>query len=385
MFQRIVKPSETHSFFLFGPRGSGKSTLLQSYFQQENCLRIDLLLDSTESRYSKNPDLLLSDVTAKNYDWVIIDEVQKIPKLLDIVHKCMVEKKIRFALTGSSARRLKRYGSNLLAGRAFLYYLFPLTSSELKSDFQLLEALQWGTLPQIFSYQNTAEKKMFLRSYVQTYLKEEVLQEQLIRNIHGFRDFLEIAAQMNGKSLNFSKIGRECGLDSKTVKEYFQILEDTLIGFWLPAFHSSVRKSQTFQPKFYFHDLGVVHALEGSLDSPPVPGTSSFGQYFEAFFVNEVFRLNTYFQMDFKLSYYQTSHGGEIDLVLSKGRKKILVEIKSTTQVDHQEVLHFERLAQAFHPCEKYYISQDPVSSKISEVHCLHYQEFLKSFFSPSS
>ncbi len=366
---------------MFGPRGSGKSTLMRDLFIGQNILYIDLLTDVDESRYSRNPDLLYTDAIAKKYDWVVIDEVQKLPKLLDIVHKAIEEKKIRFALTGSSARKLKRDGSNLLAGRAFVYNLFPFSCLELKDNFNLSDFLQWGSLPKIFSYDNKEDKKMFLNSYVRTYLKEEILIEQLVRNIDGFRDFLEIAAQMNGKELNFSKISRECGIDSKTVKEYFQILEDTLIGFWVPGFHQSVRKAQKFQPKFYFFDLGVLRSLDGSLDSPPVPGTSIYGQYFESFLINEIYRLNIYSQKNLKISHYQTTTGGEIDLVLSKGLKKYLIEIKSTKAIDAQEVHEFERLAKAFNSSEKYFISQDPKPSKIGDVRCLHYLDFLKEFF----
>lgn len=381
MFHSLIKPSLLNSFFLFGPRGSGKSTLLKQYFVTTNTLYIDLLEDRMESRYSRDPDLLISDIRAlPNCDWVIVDEIQKLPKLLDIAHKLIEEKKIKFILTGSSARKLKRGGANLLAGRAFLYHLYPLSVLELKDRFELTEALHWGMLPKIFSLDNSDRKK-FLTSYTKTYLKEEILQEQIVRNAEGFRNFLEIAAQMNGRVLNLSKIARECGIDAKTVKTFYSILEDTLIGFTLPAYHKSVRKSQSMQSKFFFFDLGVVRALEGSLDSPPVPRTAAYGQLFEQFMILEIFKLNDYFQKDFKLSHYRTSTGQEVDLILSKGGNAFAVEIKSTQQVDVTEAASFERISKGFGADRLYLVSQDPVRSKVGNVICIYWQDFLKEVF----
>ncbi len=382
MFRRLVRLSENHSFFLFGPRGSGKSTLIRDKYLTQNSFYIDLLQDSFESRYARNPDLLMSDVRSKSkVDWVIIDEVQKVPRLLDLVHKLISEKKIKFILTGSSARKLRRSGANLLAGRAFLYYLYPLTSAELGSKFDLKQVLSWGSLPQIYSYTDANDKAQFLKSYTNTYLKEEIMSEQLVRNVDGFRNFLEVAAQMNAKAINYSKIGREAGVEDKTVQTYYEILQDTLVGFLLPSFHRSVRKAQTMRSKFYFFDLGVVRALENSLDSPPVVGTSGYGVYFESFLINEIYRCNAYSQKDYKLSHYQTSTGQEIDLVLSKGKKTILIEIKSTSRIDPKEVQHFEMISEGFKGAEKFYLSLDPVASKIQGVNCLHWQDFLDSFF----
>ncbi|MFN8369111.1 MAG: AAA family ATPase [Bacteriovoracaceae bacterium] len=382
MFLRINNILKSHSFFLFGARGTGKSTFLKEHFKDKKILYIDLLEDRFERRYFKDPDLLFSDVVAekKNIDFVVLDEIQKIPKLLDIVHKLMVEEKVNFALTGSSARKLKRDGANLLAGRAFLYHLYPLTLFELKERFSLIEVLSYGSLPQLYSYEDHESKKSFLTSYVKTYLKEEIILEQIIRNVDGFRDFLEVAAQMNGRPLNFLKIAREIGIDAKTIKEYFQILEDTLVGFWLKGFHQSVRKSQKFTPKFYLFDVGVCRALEGSLDSPPIPGTAFFGHYFEHYIIAEIFRLNTYSGKDFKLSYYATN-AGEIDLILSKGMKKIIVEIKSEKKIDPTEVKNFKRMAEPFKNSPLYYVSQDPIKSTIEGVFCLHFRDFFQEIF----
>lgn len=381
MVKRHVKLSESNSFFLFGPRGSGKSTLVQERYLSKNTLLIDLLDEKMESRYWNDPDLLFHDVSRIQNGWVIIDEVQKIPKLLDIVHKSIETYKTKFILTGSSARKLRRGGANLLAGRAFLYYLFPLTSFELNAQFNINFILQWGSLPKIFQYESDQDRRDFLNSYSKTYLKEEILAEQVIRNIDGFRRFLQVAAQMNGKTLNFSKISRECGVDSKTVHSYFQILEDTLVGFWVPGFHKSVRKAQKIQPKFYFFDLGVQRSLEGTLESKPIAGTSAYGQYFEAFIINEIFRYNSYTQKDFRISHYQTSTGQEIDLILSKGMHDILIEIKSTQHIDRMEVEKFARISKGFKKCQRYFISQDKIISEIDGVTCMPWQKAIEHIF----
>lgn len=381
MFQRLSKLSKTNSFFLFGARGTGKSTLIADRFRGKNCLYLDLLEDRVESRYGGDPDLLLHDVAAGNYDWVVLDEIQKVPKLLDVVHQIIVQKKQKFVLTGSSARKLKRGGGNLLAGRAFLFHLFPLTARELGKVFDLQEVLTWGSLPNIFSHESAEDKKNYLRSYARTYLREEILVEQLVRNVNGFRGFLEVAAQMNGKSINFSKIARDSGVDSKTVTSFFQILEDTLLGFWLPGFHRSVRKAQKLQPKFFIFDLGIQRALEGSLDSAPVPGTSAYGYCFETWLITEIHRMNSYSEKDFRMSHYQTATGQEIDLILSRGTKDHLIEIKSTNNIDPVEVRHLALLAKAFKGASVFYLSQDKIPSLIDGVRCLHWQDFLEEFF----
>lgn len=381
MVRRYPKLSNSNSFFLFGPRGAGKSTLIKERYSSPNNLYIDLLDEKTESRYWNDPDLLFHDVARIKNAWVIIDEVQKIPKLLDLVHKSIETHKTKFILTGSSARKLKRGGANLLAGRAFLYYLYPLTYLELKKDFDLSFVLHWGSLPKIFQFDSFDERRDFLLSYTKTYLKEEIIAEQIIRNIDGFRSFLEVAAQMNGKTLNFLKIGRESGIDSKTVNSYFQILEDTLVGFWVPGYHRSIRKAQKIQPKFYFFDLGILRALEGTLESKPVPGTSMYGQYFESFVVNEIFRFNSYTQKDFRISHYQTSTGQEIDLILSKGLQDILIEIKSTKQIDRVEVEKFARISSGFKKATRYLLSQDEVITEIEGVKCMPWHKGIEEIF----
>jgi uncharacterized protein len=265
-----------------------------------------------------------------------------------------------------------------------MYNLFPLTLRELGSTFDLDTVLNYGSLPHLLELGHD-DKNEFLRAYSQSYLKEEILQEQIVRNGSAFRDFLEIAAQENGKCLNFTKIGRDLGVDYKTVQSYFEILEDTLVGFRLPAFHRSVRKSQKQQPKFYIFDLGIKRAMERSLESKLVPRTSAYGHAFEHLVVLETFRLNEYARTDYRFAHYQSSQGGEIDLVLTKGRQTFTIEIKSNARIDEIEVRKMSRIAEALQPTRKFFVSLDPTPSKIEDVECLPMTHFFDELFQPKS
>lgn len=389
MFRRLLKPLKTQSFFIFGARGVGKSTYLKTQFledltdaQKNKLVTYNLLEYQTFNRYFANPDLLAADIKSFKLkrSWIIIDEIQKIPQILDVVHRLIEDEQFKFILTGSSARKLKRGSANLLAGRAFDNKMHPLVYRELSDHFDLQTVLNWGSIPKIFSL-DLESRIEFLRSYTLTYLKEEILEELLIRNQFAFRGFLKVAAQENGKYLNFAKLSRDLRVDAKTVESYFQILEDTLVGFFLPAYHRSTRKSVGRQPKFYIFDLGVKKALEETLDVLVQPHTSSYGLAFEHFIICEVFRLNSYFRKDYSLFQYHTTAGGEIDLVLTKARKVIAVEIKSTSSIDLLEVAKLERTAEGIQATEIYYVSQDPVATKIGTVNCRNWKDFLIEFF----
>lgn len=363
---------------MFGARGVGKSTLLHQLLGS-SALTFDLLDDEVFDRLMRQPKIIEEICEGGKFEWIMIDEVQRLPKLLNTVHRMIEMKKQKFALTGSSARKLKRGSANLLAGRAFVNHLFPLTSLELGESFDLFKTLHWGSLPKILSLETHDEKKAYLRSYSLTYIKEEVQAEQIVRKLEPFREFLGVAAQMSGKILNFSSIGREVGVHVPTVQSYYQILEETYLGFMLPQFHRSIRKSQMEAPKFYFFDNGVAKSLEGSLDSAPSPGTSVFGELFEAFVIQEVYRLNQYYAKDFRLSFYRTKAGTEVDLILSKGRKLILVEIKSSEGIDEVNVRQFARLSKDFGPTARAYcISRDRLERTVEGVQCMPWQEFLK-------
>ncbi len=274
ILRTLKKPKE--SFILFGPRASGKSTWIKHNFSPETTFYLDLLEIKTFLDLQRHPENFEAEVLSlsKKIKWVVIDEFQKIPLLLNSVHRLIESTKLKFALTGSSARKLKRGSANLLAGRARSLKMYPLTSVEQGKLFDLNHSLNWGALPKVCSYRSGQDKIDYLQSYTHLYLKEEILQEQLTRKIEPFNYFLEVAAQADGKITNFSKIAKEVGVDTKTIISYFSILEETLMGFFLPAYHRSVRKRQKQSPKFYFFDLGVRRTLEGSLKNKLVPRTN---------------------------------------------------------------------------------------------------------------
>lgn len=386
MINRLAKPLLSKFFFLFGARGTGKTTWLHSHFFNQNTVFIDLLKASDAEQFLAHPERFeahLEEIRKReNIEWIVVDGIQKEPKLLDVVHHEIERKKrFKFALTGSSARKLKRGGANLLAGRAGWNIFSPFTHLELGKKFELSQALNWGTLPTILN-SSDAEKMDYLRTYVQVYLKEEILEEQLARNAPAFRRFLEVAAQMNTKILNYSKIAKDAGTESPTIRTYFDILEDTYLGIRLHPFHRSIRKQQKMHPKFYFFDTGVWRAVLRSLHSPLVESTGHYGEAFECWVVNELYRINEIFKLDYAFSYLQTRDGSEIDLILERpGEPLIVIEIKSTPRVDESEVRTLESLAVDLGKARIYYLSRDPIAKKIGRVECLHWQEGIKNIF----
>ena len=382
MFRRVVKISKTHSFFLFGARGTGKSTLLEHHFSPAKTLWVDLLDPELEDRLSRQPSALRAMIqAAPEKTWVVLDEIQKVPALLDVVHSLSRSKSVKFALTGSSARKLKRGGANLLAGRAFRYVCHPLLHTELADRFSLEEVLRYGSLPAVFAL-SAAEKTEYLRAYVETYFKEEIVAEQIVRKLRPFRNFLAVSAQMNGKILNLNKIAKEVGIDHSTVENYFEVLEDTHVGFMLEPFAESVRKRQRQASKFYYFDLGVARALRRSLEIPVSPGTYEYGELFEQFLILEIKRLIDYHRPDWRLSYLRTKDGAEIDLILERpGLKRVALEIKSSERIPElgdAPTRSFVELASDLKRSETYVLSRDPVSQKIGGTWCLPWQKALR-------
>lgn len=398
MFERTCKVPKNNSFFLFGARGTGKTSLLRDQIIGDNLLWLDLLDRRIEDRYALTPDLLYeeckaksrllsgtgtskSDHQGKSFDWVVIDEIQKNPRLLDTVHRIIESQEFfppKFALTGSSARKLRHGGANLLAGRAFVRNLYPLTHRELGDDFELNRILAYGALPKIFSCSDDAERADFLTSYGLTYLNEEVWAEHLIQDLDPFRKFLEIAAQSNGKVVNFANIARDVNAHEKTVKKYFQILEDTLLGFYLEPYHRSLRKRQISSPKFFLFDTGVKRALERTLRQELVPSTATFGAAFEHLVISEAIRLNDYNQKDFKFSYFLSKDGGEIDLVIDRpGQPTALVEIKSSQRTDEFKTRYLRSLAPSLDKSESFCLSLDPHERIQDGVNYLPWQKGL--------
>lgn len=384
MFLRLNQLSHKHSFFLFGPRGVGKTTLLKKRFDESQCLWLDLLDVYIEERFLRSPGDLYSIVKAlpKETLYIVIDEIQKVPKLLDEVHRLIEETDKVFILTGSSARKLKHGGANLLAGRAFVYKLYALSCFELKEKFDLEKALHFGTLPKIFSLKEDIEKGEFLRSYADTYLKEEIWNEQVIRKLPPFRRFLEVAAQCNGKIINYANIARDVGVDDKTIKEYFCILEDTMIGFFLEPYHHSFRKRLVEKPKFYFFDPGVVRSLSRRLSVALTPKTAAYGEAFEHFIILELLRLGSYFEQDYRFSFIRTMGDIEVDLVVERPGKPLLcIEIKSSDIINEKDIGSFIRITKDMPDCEAIVLSQDRFMKKIDHVTCYPWKEGIAECF----
>lgn len=378
MFNRLLNPLTSNSFFIFGARGTGKSTFLRSHFQPVKNLWFDLLQMDTEDQLRTDLKSFSRQIERQqaHIEWVIVDEIQKIPELLNEVHHWIEKSSIKFALTGSSARKLKRGHANLLAGRAFVNYLFPMTHLEVGQSFDLSEALSWGTLPKIFSLKTAEEKEAFLRAYAQTYLKEEIWSEHFIRKLDPFRRFLQVAAQTNGQIVNFTNIAKDVGSDVKTVQSYFEILEDTLLGFFLEPYHRSIRKQQRMSPKFFIFDAGVKRALEHTLKQPIQPQTYSYGDAFESFIITEIHRLNMYHQADYQLSYLLTKDRAEIDLIIDRpGAPMVLIEIKSKERVDDRDTRSLEHFLGDFPKPEAYVFSRDPREMRIGNVTALPWQK----------
>jgi predicted AAA+ superfamily ATPase len=382
MVHRIPKLSKTNSFFLFGARGTGKSSLIDVFFKKEpGVIKFDLLKSEWEDEFLKNPDKLISIIESqkKPPKWVIIDEVQKIPKLLDTVHHLIESKKIKFALTGSSARKLKRGSANLLAGRAFNFELFPLTHIELGEKFDLHSHLSFGGLPSLTHFKSKEDINNYLKTYVTTYLKEEIQAEQIVRNLKPFRLFLDVAAQMNTKIVNYSKTGADIGVDTKTVQSYFEILRDTHIGVILNAHDNSLRKRQKKNPKFYYFDTGVARTLAKRINLQLKPKSYEYGDLFEQFIVLEAHRLNSYYSLDFQFSYLQTNNDLEIDLIIERpGLPTAFVEIKSTSQVLPEDLKSLTSVKKD-NPRNEYFCLSNDITNRLENgISILHWKRGLQ-------
>ncbi len=334
MFRRRLNIQNTASCLVLGPRQTGKTTLLSGLLPESSSWSVDLLDPSTHLRYAKDPSRFRAEVEAAADGGVtdfLIDEVQRLPVLLDVVQGVLDRRPVRFLLTGSSARKLRRGGANLLGGRALVRHLHPLTRAELGPAFDLDRVLRFGTLPPMIDRPDELARQT-LRSYVESYLREEIQTEALVRNLGGFARLLDIAASQSGDILNASSIGRDASLATRTVAEYFQILEDTLIGFRLEAWRRSPRSRLVAHPKFYLFDTGVTNALAQRLTAPLVG--SARGRLFEQWLVLESWREIDYSQAEVTPYYWRTRQGAEVDLVLAQGQDlRLAVEIKSKAVV----------------------------------------------------
>lgn len=312
LFPRLLNlpPNPSRSLFLWGPRQTGKSTLLKQHYS--DALRIDLLKSDEFSRFAESPATLRAIAAANSNRLIIIDEVQKLPQLLDEVHWSIENLGTRFVLCGSSARKLKRGGANLLGGRARRYELHGLVSKEIGKDFDIIRLTNFGNLP-IHYLSDDAEKD--LEAYVGDYLKEEIAAEALVRKLPKFIDFLRAAAIGDTEICDYTKIGSECGASSATTRNYYSILEDTLLGFFLPAYTAKQKRRVIHAPKFYFANVGVVNHLAKRHQLEV--GSELFGKAYENWLMHELRTYSSYSQQGWNLSYWRLSSGGEVDLIVN--------------------------------------------------------------------
>jgi uncharacterized protein len=328
MYSRMLNFSlgQKSSIFLFGPRGTGKTSWIKASFP--DALYLDLLDFSVYNVLSSDPSRLDGLIPRGHDGWVVLDEVQRVPELLNEVHRLIEGRNLKFLLTGSSARSLRKKGVNLLAGRALTYHMHPLVIQELKEDFDLKRALLYGLLPAAVTH---SDAKKFLESYVQTYLREEVLQEGLTRNIGAFSRFLEAASYSQGSILNYSEIARELSLNRLMVASYFDILEDLLLAKRIDVFTKRAKRKTVAHQKFYFFDTGVYRVLRpsGLLDTPE----EGDGAALETLFFQSLSAINDYLEMGYKIHFWRTLTGVEVDFVLYGPRGLHAFEVKRSSAV----------------------------------------------------
>ena len=326
MYSRLIRPPTDKSFFLFGPRGTGKTTWVKFAFRES--VYIDLLEAEVFNNLTANPQRLANFIPPDFTNWIVIDEIQRVPDLLHEVHRLIESRKYRFILTGSSPRKLKRKGPNLLAGRALTLSMHPLTVAELGNDFRFDHSLRYGHLPSVYT---EADPKKYLAAYVKTYLEEEIRYEGLTRNLSAFARFLEAASFSQGSVLNITSVARECSVGRKVVENYFSILEDLLIAYLIPVFSKKAKRRLVVHPKFYFFDVGIYRTLRpmGPLDEPEVVD----GVSLETLFLQEVLALNSSLDLGYRIYYWRTSNGREVDFVLYGPKGFLAFEIKRTSRL----------------------------------------------------
>jgi uncharacterized protein len=265
-----------------------------------------------------------------------------------------------------------------------VYHLYPFTYSEIPNKGQLIDYLQWGTLPKTFEYKMPEKKALYLEAYTQTYLKEEIWAEHFIRELAPFRRFLEVAAQSNGKLINFSKLARDVGGSDQTIQKYYSILEDTLIGFFLEAYQNSFRKRLSKTPKFYFFDTGVVRALTNQLNVPLAQSTSHFGEVFEHFIILQCKQLASLYHRDYRFSYLKTKDDAEIDLVVERpGLPLLFIEIKSSEQVRSDHLKTLKKMADDFGCCEAICLSCDTYPKELDHIKVFPWEQGIQLYFGP--
>ena len=356
------------SIFFWGARQTGKSTLLKQLFS--NALWFDLLLSDIYNRLLINPEYLRETILAQEKKLVIIDEIQRIPILLNEVHWLIVNHDIQFILSGSSPRKIIRSGENLLGGRALRYELYPLTAHEIP-NFNLLKALNNGLLPRHYLSENP--KKM-IAAYLGNYLQDEIVAEAKIRNVAVFSRFLHAAAFSHGEMVNYTSIASDCGVSATTIKEYFQILEDTMIGKFVPVYQKKAKRRVIKTPKFYFFDLGIVNHLlnRGKIEK----GSDVFGHAFESFIYQELNAHKHYTGKEYLISYWRTASQLEIDFVL--GNHEVAIEVKSSDKISSKHLNGLNAFMEEYDVKKAIVVCNEPLPRLINEIYVMPWQNFIQ-------
>ena len=356
MFERMLSLPESgaETFFLWGPRQAGKSTLLKQHYPDG--VWVDLLKADEFRRYMARPELLREELEASGPDpcrQVVIDEIQKVPALLDEAHWLIENRGLHFALCGSSARRVRRGGANLLGGRAIRYELRGLTAGEIGDAFDLDRAINHGYLPRMYE---SANPRRQLDAYIADYLREEVAAEGLVRNLPAFSGFLDAAALSDGDPVNYSNIARECGVSGPTAKSYFDILTDTLLARWLPRWQRRAKRRLSGAPKLYFDDVGVVKRLarRGGLER----GSDVYGKAFENWVFHELSAFISYRDLDDQLTYWRLPSGIEVDFVI--GDMRLAIEAKATANITRKNLKGLRTLAEEHPGARKMVVCLEP-------------------------
>lgn len=375
MLQRILNLHNEidSSIFLFGGRQTGKSTILRQQFPQ--AIYIDLLNNSVKDRYRRNPTLLYETLNSKpEGTLIIIDEIPEVPALLDEVHRLIVESHLVFILCGSSARKLKRKGHNTLGGRAYPVYLYPFVSAEIP-EFDIDRAVTYGMIPPHYLAKNPTR---LLAGYINVYLKEEIKEEALVRNLDAFQRFLEVAALTDGEIVNNNNIAQDCGVHSTTVNAYFDILEDTLMGYRIPAFRKVMKRRLMQAPKFYYFDIGVANHLLHRKEL--VRGSADYGHAFEHLVIQEIYAWLHYTHSEETLSYWRTYTGIEVDAII--GDARVAIEIKSAEEIQPRHLKGLKAFADEYPESRRILVSLDKFSRSIDGIECLYVIDFLNILWS---
>ncbi|MFZ5471207.1 MAG: ATP-binding protein [Myxococcota bacterium] len=374
MFSRLLRPPKDKSFFLFGPRGTGKSYWVRQQFPE--AVYIDLLESDAYTELLASPQRLEQRLPPNYSGWVVLDEVQRVPDLLNEVHRLIERRRLRFVLTGSSARKLRRKGVNLLAGRALVLAMHPLTATELGERFDLRHSLRFGQLPSVYVEK---EPDRYLSSYVRTYLREEVLHEGLTRNLAAFTRFLEAASFSQANVLNVSQVARDCHVERKVVEDYFTILEDLMIGTRLRAFTRRAKRAIVAHPKFFFFDVGVWRILrpKGPLDID----NELDGAALETLVFQELRATNDALELGYELFFWRTSAPAsqEVDFVLYGPRGLKVIEVKRAPRVTREDFRGLRAFLADYSMAEAFLVHGGTSSSFEDGVRVLPVGEFLRT------